>query len=68
MWPNRYWGRYWGDIYWPPHGVVVVIDPNFRLFVKDSEVRVKGWGSNGPYNVSSPFGGPTHEEPSGAEI
>lgn len=28
----------------------------FRLFVKDSELRVKGWGTDGPYEVKRPFG------------
>ena len=29
----------------------------FRLFAKDSEVRVKPWGSNDPYTTVRPFGG-----------
>jgi hypothetical protein len=30
----------------------------FRLFKKDCEVRVKQWGSTGPYIPFNPFGGP----------
>ena len=29
----------------------------FRLFVKDSEMRIKPWGSNEAYQVVKPFGG-----------
>ena len=28
----------------------------FYLFVRDTEVRVKQWGSTGPYVVKQPFG------------
>jgi hypothetical protein len=33
----------------------------FRLFAKDCEMRVKPWGSNEPYAVVKPFGGPSIE-------
>jgi hypothetical protein len=33
----------------------------FRLFLKDVEVKMKQWGSDGPYKVLKPFGGPTEE-------
>jgi hypothetical protein len=32
-------------------------DCPFRLYAEDSEVRVKDWGSPGPYRVERPFGG-----------
>lgn len=38
----------------------------FRLFVKDSEVRVKEWGNPGPYQVMRPFGDVSFEK--GARI
>lgn len=31
----------------------------FRLWVNDIEVKVKQWGSEGPYQVVRPFGGPS---------
>jgi len=40
-------------------------DP-FRMFVKDSEVRVKQWGSTGPFLSAKPFGDVSRE--SGAKI
>jgi hypothetical protein len=40
-------------------------DP-FRLFVKDSEVRVKQWGSTGPFLSAKPWGDLSRE--SGAKI
>jgi len=33
----------------------------FRLYVKDCEMRIKPWGSNEPYKVVKPFGGPSIE-------
>src|SRR5262249_27344723 len=38
----------------------------FRLFKKDCEVRVKAWGSNGPFSSALPFGGPSRAD--GARI
>jgi hypothetical protein len=38
----------------------------FRLFVKDTEVRCKGWGSDGPYQIVRPFGDLSRE--AGARI
>lgn len=38
----------------------------FRLFVKDSEMRVKEWGNPGPYQVVRPFGDISFEK--GARI
>ncbi|MCE5254335.1 MAG: hypothetical protein LLG45_09060 [Actinomycetia bacterium] len=38
----------------------------FRLFVKDTEVRVRGWGADGPYQIVRPFGD-VHRE-AGARI
>jgi len=40
----------------------------FRLFQRDCEVSVRGWGSDSPYSLHQPFGGKSHQEPSGAEI
>ncbi len=37
----------------------------FRPFVKDVEVKLKEWGSDGPYTILKPFGGPSNE---GAEV
>ena len=71
MWSNSHWPNYWGDVYWPPLAEeVVAIDPcpAFRLFKRDCEMQIKGWGDVGAYQQISPFGGPHHEEPSGAEI
>lgn len=39
----------------PP--VIPGFAPGFRLFQKDSEVRVKPWGAADSYNVVRPFGG-----------
>lgn len=41
-------------------------DEPFRLFARDSEIRVKQWGSSGPYQIARPFGGDSVR--SGAEI
>lgn len=38
----------------------------FRLFVKDSELRVKEWGNSGPFQVMKPFGDLSFEK--GARI
>ncbi len=38
----------------------------FRLFQRDCEVRVKGWGQNGPYTIVNPFGDVHREQ--GARI
>ncbi len=42
----------------------------FRLFIRDSEVRIKEWSSDGPYLVERPFGGMSFEGGTGggAEI
>ena len=40
--------------------------PPFRLFKKDTEVRIKAHGSAGEYAVVRPFGGKHYED--GAEI
>ena len=40
----------------------------FRIYKRDCEVRVKEFGADGPYTITTPFGGPHHDEPSGAEI
>jgi hypothetical protein len=40
----------------------------FRIYKRDCEVRVKEFGQDVPYTVTNPFGGPHHDEPSGAEI
>jgi hypothetical protein len=37
----------------------------FRLFLPDVEVKIKEWGSEGPYQVLKPFGG---ESATGAEV
>jgi hypothetical protein len=36
----------------------LIANPGFRLFKKDCEVKVKQWGSTGPYLSFNPFGGP----------
>lgn len=42
---------------------------SFRLYKRDCEVRVKEWGSGeSAYAVTNPFGGPHHDEPTGAAI
>ena len=38
----------------------------FRLYAKDSEVRVKPWGSQEGYTTVRPFGGPSRQ--AGAQI
>ena len=69
MWANDYWGGdYWYDGYWPPGEEAPDPCPAFRLFKRDCELEIKGWGDTGTYQMVSPFGGPHHEEPSGAEI
>lgn len=40
----------------------------FRIYKRDCEVRVKEFGEDTPYIITNPFGGPSHDEPSGAEI
>jgi hypothetical protein len=37
----------------------------FRLFARDSEVRLKHWGTDGEYIIERPFGGPSFEGGSG---
>jgi len=41
-------------------------DSPFRLFARDTSVRVQGWGIPGGYQVTQPFGGPHREV--GAQI
>lgn len=67
MWPNNYWGRFWADHYWVAIGVPAA-STLFRIFRRDCEVKVRGWGDGDSYQVMNPFGGESHEEPSGAEI
>lgn len=48
-----------------------VFEPNcfpFRIFKRDCEMEIRGWAESGAYHRVTPFGGPSHEEPSGAEI
>ncbi|HKM81933.1 MAG TPA: hypothetical protein VJY15_13350, partial [Candidatus Acidoferrum sp.] len=37
----------------------------FRVFLPDVEVKIKEWGSDGPYSVIKPFGGASS---TGAEV
>ncbi len=67
MWPNNYWGNFWTDNYWVALGGAAA-SGLFRIFQRDCEVKVKGWGETEDYQVMNPFGGGSHEEPSGAEI
>lgn len=41
-------------------------DTPFRLFARDTSVRVQGWGIPGGYQIAQPFGGPSREV--GAQI
>ena len=36
MFPNRYWGRYWADRYWPPIGFTVVPGTDLVIFGPDT--------------------------------
>lgn len=67
-WSNAYWPNYWFDLYWYPGSEPPDDCPPFRLFKRDCELEIKEWGDRGMYLRISPFGGPHHEEPSGAEI
>lgn len=40
----------------------------FRIFQRDCELSVKGWGREDAYMTVTPFGGKSFREPSGAEI
>ena len=69
MWSDTFWGgEYWYNGYWPSEGNTIDPCPPFRLFKRDCEMEIKGWGESGAYMRVSPFGGPHHNEPSGAEI
>lgn len=68
VWSNSHWPEYWSDSHWFPGSEVADPCPSFRLFKRDCEMEIKGWGEQGAYQRVSPFGGAHHQEPSGAEI
>jgi hypothetical protein len=52
----------------PPRTPIVTpgFAPGFRIFQKDTEIRVKPWGAADSYNIVRPFGGNSFER--GADI